>query len=118
MEIRLAKLCYFEAADFENGIEILSLALVFELRLWSKISLFFQLKIKSQSIKVSNTLSGRRNSHTTIKSRNRRFHQDIPVMEHRYKGKWSSAMLGDYCWLMKRDAPETKYHRQVKRTRR
>jgi len=47
-----------------------------------------------------------------------RFHQDISVMEHRYKGKWSAAMLGDYCWMMKRDAPETKYHRQAKRTRR
>jgi hypothetical protein len=35
-----------------------------------------------------------------------RFHQDISVMEHRYKGKWSFAMLGDYCWMMKRDAPE------------
>ena len=46
------------------------------------------------------------------------FHQDISVMEHRYKGKWSAAMLGDYCWMMKRDAPETKYHRQAKRTRR
>jgi hypothetical protein len=26
-----------------------------------------------------------------------RFHQDISVMEHRYKGKWSAAMLGDHC---------------------
>ena len=32
------------------------------------------------------------------------FHQDISVMEHRYKGKWSAAILGDYCWMMKRDA--------------
>jgi hypothetical protein len=24
-----------------------------------------------------------------------------------------AAMLGDYCWMMKRDAPETKYHRQA-----
>jgi len=47
-----------------------------------------------------------------------RFHQDISVMEHRYKGKWSAAMLSDYCWMMKRDAPETKYHLQAKRTRR
>ena len=38
------------------------------------------------------------------------FHQDISVMEHRYKGKWSAAMLGDYYWMMKRDAPETEYH--------
>jgi len=43
-----------------------------------------------------------------------RFHQDISVMEHRYKGKWSAAILGDYCWIMKRGAPETKYRRQAK----
>ena len=47
-----------------------------------------------------------------------RFHQDISMMEHRYKGKWSAAILVDYCWMMKRDAPETKYYRQAKRTRR
>ena len=33
METRLAKLYYFEAADFENDLEIFSLALVFELKL-------------------------------------------------------------------------------------
>jgi len=37
-----------------------------------------------------------------------RFHQDISVLEYRYKGKRSAAILGDYCWMMKRDAPETK----------
>jgi len=47
-----------------------------------------------------------------------RFSQDVLVMEHRYKGKWSAAILGDYCWMMKRDATETKYHQQAKRTRR
>jgi len=46
------------------------------------------------------------------------FHQDIWVMEHRYEGKWSVAILGDYCCTLKRDAPETKYHQQAKRTRR
>jgi len=45
-----------------------------------------------------------------------RFHQDISVMEHSCKGKWSAPMSGDYCSMMKRDAPETKYHRQAKRT--
>ena len=30
----------------------------------------------------------------------------------------SAAMLGDFCWMMERDAPETKYHQQAKRTRR
>jgi hypothetical protein len=44
------------------------------------------------------------------------FHQDISVMEHLYKGKWSAAMLGDYCCGMKRDALETKYHGQARRT--
>jgi len=38
-----------------------------------------------------------------------RFHEDILVVEHRYKEKWSAAMLGDYCWMMKSNAPETKY---------
>jgi len=27
-----------------------------------------------------------------------------------HKGKWSTAMLGDYCLMMKRDASKTKYH--------
>jgi len=37
-----------------------------------------------------------------------RFRQDISLTEHRYKGKWSAATLGDCCWMMKSDAPETK----------
>jgi len=41
METRLAKP---EAAEFENDTEIFSLALVFELQLWPKISLFFSTK--------------------------------------------------------------------------
>jgi len=40
METRLAERYYFEAAEFENDIEIFSLALVFELKLWLKISHF------------------------------------------------------------------------------
>uniref|UniRef100_A0A8D8XHA7 Uncharacterized protein n=1 Tax=Cacopsylla melanoneura TaxID=428564 RepID=A0A8D8XHA7_9HEMI len=32
-----------------------------------------------------------------------RFHQDILSMEIRYQGKWSSSMLADYCWNLKRD---------------
>ena len=72
METRLAKLYYFEAAEFENYIESFSLSPVFELRLWPEISLFFpQLNIRSSSSKVGKTLSGRRNSHTTMKSRDR-----------------------------------------------
>ena len=41
METGLAKLYYFEAAEFENYIEIFSLARVFELQLWPEILLFF-----------------------------------------------------------------------------
>jgi len=37
-----------------------------------------------------------------------RFQQDISVMEHRYKGKWSTAILGDHCWMMESGATETK----------
>ncbi|RVE39820.1 hypothetical protein evm_015530, partial [Chilo suppressalis] len=33
-----------------------------------------------------------------------RFHQDISGMEQRYQGKWSPAMLADYCWTLKREA--------------
>ena len=40
--MRLAELYYFEAAEFENDIEIFSLALVFELKLWPEISHFFK----------------------------------------------------------------------------
>ena len=47
-----------------------------------------------------------------------RFRQDISVTERRYRGKWSAAILGDYCWMRNRGAPETKYHRQTKKTRR
>ena len=28
------------------------------------------------------------------------FHQDISMIEWRYKGKWSVAMLADYCWIV------------------
>jgi hypothetical protein len=44
MEARRAKLYYSEAAEFKNGIEIFSSALVFELQLWPEISLFFPTK--------------------------------------------------------------------------
>ncbi|UYV81699.1 hypothetical protein LAZ67_20002036 [Cordylochernes scorpioides] len=35
-----------------------------------------------------------------------KFHQDISSMEKRYQGKWSPAMLADYCWTLKRDLPQ------------
>ena len=40
METRLPKLYYFEVAEFENDKNIFSLALVFELQLWTENSLF------------------------------------------------------------------------------
>ena len=30
-----------------------------------------------------------------------RFHQDLKVMEDRYKGRWDSSMLADYCLSIK-----------------
>lgn len=44
-----------------------------------------------------------------------RFHQDISTMEQRYQGKWSTSMLADYCWTLRRDAPEQVYKRQAKK---
>jgi len=35
----------------------------------------------------------------------KRFHQDIMAMEKAYQGKWTSSMLADYCWTLKRDVP-------------
>ena len=38
-----------------------------------------------------------------------RFHQDILAMEKQYQGKWTSSMLAEYCWKLKRDVPEANY---------
>jgi len=38
------------------------------------------------------------------------FHQDIPLIEKRYKGKWSASRLDVYWWTMKRDAPGNSVH--------
>jgi hypothetical protein len=43
------------------------------------------------------------------------FHLDILAMENRYKGKWNAAMLVEYCWTVKRDAPEIHYKQEAKR---
>ena len=40
------------------------------------------------------------------------FHQEISAMEKRYQGKWNPNMLADYCWTIKRDAPQAKYKRK------
>jgi hypothetical protein len=33
-----------------------------------------------------------------------KFHQVILAMEKRYQGKWTSSMLAEYCWTLKRVA--------------
>lgn len=32
-----------------------------------------------------------------------RFHQDMKEIERRYQGKWSTSMIADFCWMLKRD---------------
>lgn len=41
-----------------------------------------------------------------------RFHQDIKVMEKRYKGKDYCNMLGDHCWRLIREDPRVKWSRK------
>jgi hypothetical protein len=40
------------------------------------------------------------------------FHQKISNTEKWYQGKWSASMLADYCWTLKRDAPQAKFSRK------
>lgn len=43
-----------------------------------------------------------------------RFHQDIAVIERRYKGKkWTEGLLADYCWKISRDRPAQKHKRKT-----
>jgi len=41
-----------------------------------------------------------------------KFYQDIMTMEKQYQDKWTSCMLADYCWTLKRDVPDAKYQRK------
>jgi len=41
-----------------------------------------------------------------------RFHQDILVKKKRYQGEWTSSVLADYCWTLKKDVPEASYRRK------
>jgi len=41
-----------------------------------------------------------------------RIHQDLTAMEKRYQGKWTSSMLADFCWTLKRDVPDSKYRQK------
>lgn len=43
-----------------------------------------------------------------------RFHQDISMVENRYKGKWSPAMLADFCWTLHRDRSDTVHRKKAK----
>lgn len=43
-----------------------------------------------------------------------RFHQDIAKTEKNYRGKWSPAMLADYCWMLQRQTPADSYKRNKK----
>jgi hypothetical protein len=36
-----------------------------------------------------------------------RFHQDIKEMGRRCLGRWNVNMMGDYCWALHREIPET-----------
>ena len=42
-----------------------------------------------------------------------RFHQDMAVIEDRYRGRWDVPMMADYCWSRKRDDPEAQHRRQA-----
>jgi hypothetical protein len=44
------------------------------------------------------------------------FYKDISSVEKRYKRKWNSAMLADYCWTLARDALTMECGRKVKYT--
>jgi len=40
------------------------------------------------------------------------FHQDFMTMEKRYQGKWTSSILVEYYWPLKRDVPDAKYRQK------
>jgi hypothetical protein len=41
-----------------------------------------------------------------------RFHQHIKGMERRYQGRWNVNMMGDCCWMLYREIPETSHKRK------
>ena len=45
-----------------------------------------------------------------------RFHQDVMVMEQRYRGKYTPAMMGDFCWFLQRESTVT--HKRKSRSTR
>ena len=41
-----------------------------------------------------------------------RLHQDVQAMEERYKGVLIEGMIGDYCWMLRRDDATYPYKRK------
>ena len=41
-----------------------------------------------------------------------RFHQDLKIMEERYRGHWDKSMMADYCWSIKQNCPDEVYKRR------
>jgi hypothetical protein len=41
-----------------------------------------------------------------------RLHHDIKEIERRYQGRWNVNKMGDYCWTLHRDIPETSHKRK------
>ena len=44
-----------------------------------------------------------KNLATVSDEQGERFHQEIRTLEIRYQGQWDPAMMGDYCWFLKRE---------------
>jgi hypothetical protein len=40
------------------------------------------------------------------------FHKDIKEMERRYRDRWNVNVMGDYCWTLHREIPETSHKRK------
>jgi hypothetical protein len=43
-----------------------------------------------------------------------RFHQEIKKMEKRHPGQWNVNTMGDCCWTLHRDIPETSHKKKSK----
>lgn len=52
----------------------------------------------------------------TSEEQGERFHQDIKTMEDRYKGRWDTHMMADYCWSLKRDCSNLHSRKSRKRS--
>jgi hypothetical protein len=44
--------------------------------------------------------------------RGERLHQDTKEMERRHQGQWNANMMGDCCWTLHREIPETSHKRK------